>query len=179
MGLVAVEAAVLTLVSMAGLGVDGGDDAVPGHAPHDAEDAVGADSHVLAGHKGQQRSRLGCLAVQLVAVEHGEGGVGVAHQSVDQGVSSGGVVPVTGGLAQGGVIVVAAQHGADLASQLRSQGGQHLADGGAQLGDGVLGGHRVVEGGGVEHPGPVLEHSRLPGGHQRVFVQAVLPIRFP
>ena len=77
--------------------------------------------------------------------------------------SGGGVVPVTGWLAHGGVVVVAAQHGADLRSQLRSQRGQHLADGGAQLGDGVLGGHRVVEGGEIEDPGPVLERPGLAG----------------
>ena len=53
-GLVAVEAAVPRLVAVAGLGVDGRDDPVLGHAADDAKDPVVALFGVLAGDEGQQ-----------------------------------------------------------------------------------------------------------------------------
>src|ERR1019366_5171020 len=51
---VAIEAAIARLVAVAGLGVDGRDNPVLGHAAHDAKDPVIALFRVLAGDKSQQ-----------------------------------------------------------------------------------------------------------------------------
>ena len=104
-----------------------------------------------------------------------EGGHSVADQRIDQGFARRLVVPVTRRLADGGVLVVAQEGGADRGGQWAArliEGGEQLADGGAQLGDGVLGGHGVIERGRVEHPGPVLERPGLFRHHLGVFEEA-------
>ena len=172
MGLVAVEAAVARLVAVAGLGINGRDDPVLGHAPHDAKDAVVARLCVLAGDQGQQVGGPHCAGGERLFVQGLEGGHGVADQGVDQGFARRLVVPVARRLADGGVLVVAQQGGADRPGQWAAgliEGGEQLADGGAQLGDGVLGGHGVMQWSRVEDPGPVLERPGLFGHHLGVF----------
>ncbi|MEO7837668.1 MAG: hypothetical protein ABIS21_08530 [Acidimicrobiales bacterium] len=157
MGLVAVETAVATLVAVAGFGVDGGDDPVFGHAPHDAEYAVVVLGHVLAGDEGQQLGGITSQLSELDTVDHCQCGQGVTDQLIDESLSGSGVIPITGRLAGGGVVVVSGQ----CRPHPNGQGGggvvehhQQLADGGPQLGHGVLGGHRVIQRSGVEHPRP-------------------------
>jgi hypothetical protein len=62
--LVAVEAVRGRLVPVAGLGVDGGDDSIRRGALEDPKAAVVGLLDVLAGHGGQQLSRLGHRWVQ-------------------------------------------------------------------------------------------------------------------
>ena len=170
-----IEAAVARLVAVAGLGVDGRDDPVLGHAFHDAKDPVVALFDVLAGDQGQQVGGPHRTSRKLLSVYDAEGGHSVADQGVDQGLARRLVVPVTRGLADSGVLVVAQQGGADRLGEGAGglvERGEKLADGGTQLGDGVLSGHGVIERGRVEHPGPVLERPGLFGHHLGVFEEA-------
>jgi hypothetical protein len=59
------------------------------------------------------------------------------------------------------------------------QPGQHLADRRPQLGDGVLGGHRVQHRRRVQHPRPALHRTRRPGHHLGVLKQPPRPGRGP
>jgi hypothetical protein len=83
--LVAVEAAVVGLVPVPGLRVDGGDDPVRGDLPGDAEHAVGAGFQVLTQHRGEQLRRLHHRLRQVpITVKGGEQGVAVTGPGVDQ-----------------------------------------------------------------------------------------------
>ena len=140
-----------------GLGVDGRNDPVRGHFSGDLPGAVVFLLDVLAGHQGQQSEGRGGLGFLGVVLELGQQLEGIADQPVDQGRLGHRVVPGDQGLARGLVVVGGKRHvfrsGDDPA---------HPADGGDQLGDGVLGGHGVVEQRRVEGPsGLSLQH---PGG---------------
>jgi len=146
----------------------GRDHPVLGDAAHDAQDAVIARFDVLACHQAQKLDGGGGRRRDLLAVKHTQGGQRVADQGVDQSFSGRKVVRVTRGLAWRGVVVVS-QNGISQPGGQRAGGlvesHEHLADRGSQLGDGVLGGHRVEDGGGVEHPSPALHGPRRLGHH--------------
>ena len=91
-------------------------------------------SDVLAGDEGQQLGGTRGASGERLAVEGVEGGQGVMHQGVDQGVAGSLVVPVTRWLAHGVVLVVAEEGGSDILSQGTARLVEHdeqLADGGA------------------------------------------------
>src|SRR5271170_1239279 len=95
---------------------------------------------------------------QLGAVEGAQGRQRVVDELVDQCLPGRAVVPVARRLAGAVVIVVARQGPSHRAGELRSgivQYYQQLPDRGPQLGDGVLGGDGVIEGGRVDHASPV------------------------
>ena len=56
---------------------------------------------------------------------------------------------------------------------------QQFPDGRPQLGDGVLGGHGVIERGGVEHPGPVAHGTGVAGDGPGVLKEAPGTTRSP
>jgi hypothetical protein len=91
-------------VPVAGLGVDQGDDPI----------RCGA----LGDHGGQQPRGLGGVGAELGAAQREQCAVAIPEQAVDQLLAGGGIVPVTGRLAWGGVVVVALPPGADLGGQL-------------------------------------------------------------
>ena len=102
------------------------------------------------------------------------------HQRVDQLFACGGIVPVTRRLAGRRVVVITLQRRPHPRRQRRRQVVQHhqqLADRGPQLGHGVLGGHRVIQRSGVQHPGPALHGARFAGHHLGVLEQAPRPRR--
>jgi hypothetical protein len=143
---------------MAGLGVDGGDHSVlgdPAGDPPRSGPLAGLD--VLAGDQRQQRDRLGLLGVKLDIGHCPEHGQRVVDQSRYQRLGGLGVVPGTFGLARPLVVM---RPKCDLAG--RPDQPADPADRCDQLGDGVLGGDRVLQDGGVQHPPtPTGEH---PGG---------------
>jgi hypothetical protein len=148
------------------VGVHRGDDPISGDAPNDEEHAVVALGDVLAGHDRHQVRGVAGRAGERLAVEHREDGQGVVHQRVDELFAGGGVVPIVRRFAGGGVLVVAFQPSAHPGRERRHRVVEHhqqLADGGPQLRDGVLGGHRVTQRRGVQHPGPARQHVRLSG----------------
>ena len=181
-GLVAVEATVLGLVTMASLGIHDGDDPVPGHAGDDAEHAVVAFGNVLAGHHRQQVGRLPSRARQAVTVEHPQCAQRVMHQVVHQLLARRRVVPVTRRLAGGRVVIVACEDTTHPCRQFRRhlvEHHQHLADRRPKLGHRVLGSHRVIQRRGVQHPGPVLQHTSLASHHLDVLMQTPRPLGGP
>jgi hypothetical protein len=125
---------------MAGLRIDGGDDPVLGDP---AGDPPGpgplARLDVLAGHQRQQRHRLGLLSAQLQVSHRVEHGQRVVDQPRHQRLGGRRIIPGTHRLARP-VVVVRGQP--DLARPWHQP--PHPADGGDQLGDGVLGGDRVA-----------------------------------
>jgi hypothetical protein len=140
---------------VAGLGVHGGDDPVRRHPLGDAPRALlltGLD--VLAGDERQQAHGVGLGLGELDAVHGGDDGPGVVHQSRHQGGLGLGVVPGAHRLAGG--VVVMGRH------RERCGFGDEAADpadGRDELGHGVLGGHGIVEQGGVQGSAPA------PGQH--------------
>jgi hypothetical protein len=179
-GAVAVETPVIGLTPMAGFGIDGGDDAVLGHPLGDAEDSVVALFDILAGQHGQQTGHLGHRRIQTLAIQRLHGQLHVAHQSIHQSLPGGGIVPVTRRLAHALIIIVAAHRQADLGPQIGApQQHQALADGRAQLGHRVLGGHRVIQRRGIQHPSPVAQHARLSRHLLGVLEQPAAPLRGP
>jgi hypothetical protein len=111
----------------------------------------------LAGHQRQQRNRLGLLGLQLQAGHRLKQGQRIVDQPRHQRLGGLGIVPGTFGLAWP-VIVVRGE--LDLAR--RHHHPPHPADRRHQLGDGVLGGDRVGQDCGVQHPPtPTLEHPGL------------------
>ena len=54
---------------------------------NDAKDPVVALDHVLAGDNGQQLGGISSGWPKFVATEQGQGGLGVFHQGIDQGLS--------------------------------------------------------------------------------------------
>jgi hypothetical protein len=154
-GLVAVAPLRAGLVGMARLGIDRGDDSVLGDL---ASDPPGARPlawlDILAGDQRQQRHRLGLLGVQVDLGDRSKHHQRVAHQPRHQRLGGLRVIPGTAGLARP-VIVVGGQP--DPAG-LRDQP-PHPTDGRDQLGDGVLGGHRVLQERGIQYPPPpTLQH---------------------
>ena len=136
----------------------------------------------MAGDEGQQIGRRAGTCWKGLSVESTERGEGVADEGIDEGLAGGLVVPVARGLADSVVLVVAHEGGADHRGESAGgllEGDEQLADGGPQLGDGVLGGHGVIERGRVEHPGPALHRPGVLRQHLGVFEEAPGTIRGP
>jgi hypothetical protein len=155
--LVAVAVLRARLVHVARLRVDGRDDPVRGHFAGDPPGAVLVLFDVLAGDERQQSEGARGLRGFGDVIEGGQDRQRVLHQGVDQLGPGDRVVPGDQGLALGLVVVGAHHH-------LARPGDHpaHPADGRDELGDGVLGGHRVVEQGRVE--GPAVLALQDPGG---------------
>lgn len=101
-------------------------------------------------------------------------------QLIDQGLSGGGIVPVAGGLAGAGVVVVSHQSIPHPRCQGRRrvvEDHEELADRRPQLRDGVLCRHRVIDRRRVQDASPSLESTGLAGHHLGVFEQAPGAIR--
>ena len=114
MALVAVEAAGLGLVAVAGIGIDRADDPVGRHPPGDAEGALAVGLEVLAQQRREQRGGLGEGRVEGLPLERGEQRGGIGRDRVDERLAGGGVLPVDGGLAAAAVVVVATEEGAEI-----------------------------------------------------------------
>jgi hypothetical protein len=143
---------------MAGLRIDGGDHPVGGDLAGDPPRSRPlAWLDVLAGDQRQQRDRLTLLGAKLDighSVEHGQC---VVDQPRHQRLGGLKVVPGAHWLAWTVVVV---------GGQLDLTGHSHQpadpADRRDQLGDGVLGGDRILQDRGVQHPPtPPLEHPGL------------------
>jgi hypothetical protein len=147
-GLVAVTPLCAGLAGMPCLRVDGGDDPVLGNPPcNPPRPGPLAWLDVLAGDQGQQRDRLGLLGVQIHIRHCRQQRQGVVDQSRHQRLGGRGIVPGTVGLAR--PVIVVGRH-LDPAG-LRGQP-PHPADRRDQLGDRVLGGNRVLQERGIQHP---------------------------
>jgi hypothetical protein len=119
MALVAVKAAGVRLVPVAGLGIDHADHPIRGHPLGDHKAAVGPLLDVLADDGGQQLGRLGDLGAELQTTQRPKDPVAIAEQGVDQLLARGRILPVTHRLARGLVVVIAGQRRPDQAGQLR------------------------------------------------------------
>ena len=99
--------------------------------------------------------------------------VGIGDQGVDQQLAGGRVVPGDSRLPRPGVVMGPALLGDHLGGAGHVAGDP--ADRGDQLGDGVLGGHRVIQHRGIQRPaGPAGQHPGL--GHHR-FDRVEDPVR--
>jgi hypothetical protein len=143
---------------MPGLWVDGGDDPIPRDPAGDPPGSwPRARLDVLAGHQRQQRHRLGLLITQLRIGDRRQRHQRVVDQPRHQRLLGLRVIPGTLGLAR---TVIVMRPKLDLAG-LPDQPA-HPADRRHQLGDRVLGGDRILQDGGVQHPPtPTGKH---PGG---------------
>ena len=151
MALVAIEAAGRGLVTVTGIGVNGGDDPVPGDLAGDTKPPVVALLEVLAQHRGQQFSHLDDLDGQVPSVEHAETGEPIGGQLSDELFAGDRVVPVTRRLAARPVVVIAGQHGPQLGFEQRVGGSEELTDRRADHRDRVLGRYRVIQRCRVQH----------------------------
>ena len=157
-GAVAVPAGLGGLAGVPGLGVHGGDHPVFGDLAGDPPPPVGpvgalGGLDVLPGDQGQQRHRRrGRARPASASCQRRHQRVRVVHQRRDQRVLGRRVVPVDLRLARPGVVMPGA-HRRDL---LRRAGHlpRHPPDRRDQLGDGVLGGHRIGQDRGVHRPAP-------------------------
>ena len=150
------------LVRVPGLGIHGGDHPLRGHLPGDAPASVGAIGalggfDVLPGDQRQQPDRLGRGRVEFLLGQVSQQPVRVRDQGIHQLFASVGVVPGNRRLPRQGVVVPGAPRGDHLPGAGHHPG--HPADRCDQLGDRVLGGHRVIEHRGVQRP------ASLPGQH--------------
>ena len=155
---------------VAGIGVDGGDHPIGCHLSGDAPAPVGAIGalhrfHVLAGDQRQQRHRLRRAGTQVLLGRMPQQPVGIADQPVDQPIPGVGVVPGDHRFTRV-VIVMGAAVLPDHLHRARHLAA-HPADRADQLGDGVLGGHRVIEHRGIQRAAgltrqrPGLGHHHL------------------
>jgi hypothetical protein len=144
------------------LRVDGGDHPFRGHPPRDPPPPVGAIRalnrfDVLPGDQRQQRHRFGRLRVQFLLGQVPEQSVRITDQGVDQLAAGGPVVPGDRWFPRSGVVMGPAVLGDHDARPGHLAG--HPTDRRDQLGDGVLGGHRIVEHRGIQRS------TGLPGQH--------------
>ena len=102
---------------------------------------------VLAGHQRQQRHRLDLLLLQLLVGDHRQQRQRVVDQPRHQRLSGLRVVPGALGLARPVIVV-----GGKLDPACPRHEPTHPTDRRDQLGDGVLGGDRVLQDRGVQHP---------------------------
>lgn len=155
------------LVDVTGFGVDGGDRAVANCPSCDAPAPVTAVGllgrlDVLPCDQGQQAGRVRGLLAEFLFGQVAQQPQRVTDEGVHQVRPGLLVVPGDSRSARVAVIVSGALHGRD-----RSGAGDladHRPHGGNQLGDSVLGGHRVIEDGGVQCP-PVLALQHAGGLH--------------
>ncbi len=140
----------LRFAGMPRLAVHGADHPVRGNLPRDPPPPIRPVAslgrfHVLPGDQRQKPQRVRRRLVPLRRARANEGiqhRQSVIHQVADQALLRGRVVPVDVRLARPGVTQLARRR-----DHLAGAGHhpRHLADRGHQLGDGVLGGDRVVE----------------------------------
>ena len=147
-------ATVHRLVGVARLGVDGGDHPIRGHVLRDTPWSVGAIGaldrfDVLASDQRQQRHRVGSLGAEFGLRQMAEDRC-ASPTRASRSVAGAGVVP--GDLRFTRVVVVMSS--AVLGDDLGGTGdfAADPADRADQLGDGVLGGDRVVEDRGTQCP---------------------------
>jgi len=143
------------LAGVARLRIDGGDHPILGDLAGDPPGPRPITRFdILAGHQRQQRDRLGLLIVQVDLADRLEHRQRVIHQPRHQRLPGLGVVPGAVGLAW--PVIVVRPH-LDLTCPWHQPA--HPADRRDQLADRVLGGDRVLQEGGVQHPpAPPLEH---------------------
>jgi hypothetical protein len=161
-GLVAVEAVGGGLVPVAGLGIHRRDDPIRRGALEDAEAAIAGLFDVLAGDGGQQHGRLGDPRVQPLVPQGVVRPVAVADQGVHQRLPSLAVLPVTGRLARRSIVVLTLPARSHLGLELGWTGAQQPPDRAPDHRDRVLGGHRVLQRGRVQHP-PDPDQPHLAG----------------
>ncbi len=155
------------LVDVPGLGINRGNHAVGCGPPGDAPASVTAVGllgrfDVLACDQGQQAGRVRGLLAEFLFGQVAQQPQCVTDEGVHQVRPGLPVVPGDPRFARVAVVVGGALHGRG-----RSGAGDltdHRPHGGDQLGDGVLGGHRVIEDGGVQCP-PVLSLQHAGGLH--------------
>ena len=147
---------------MASLGVDSGNDPVWGYFSGDLPGAVVLLLDVLTGHQGQE-SECGAGLVLLGRIlERCQEMDGIVDQPIDEGRLGHRVVPGDQGFASGLVVVGTHTHVFGSGNEPANP-----ADGGDQLGHGVLGGNGVVEQRRVEgsfglafqHPGGIDDRT--------------------
>jgi hypothetical protein len=127
---------------------------------------------VLAGDQRQQRHRLSSLAISIGIVRVGHGHRVQERERVGhQRLAGLLVVPGDGGLARVGVVMRPAAGGDDLAGA--GDRTAHPADRGDQLGDGVLGGDRVIQ---YQMLG--FSYDRPKGKGNCVMTKSVSPLEF-
>jgi hypothetical protein len=128
----------------------------------------------LAGHRGQQRGRLGHPLLQPLTAQGVVGPVAVADQRVHQLLPRGPILPVAGRLARRPVVVLALQQLPDLDLQRWRAGAQQPTDRATDHRHGVLGGDRVLQRGRVQHaahpdqPHPASQRTRHPEDPVRI-----------
>ncbi len=162
----------LALAGMPCLAVHGADHPVRGDLPGDPPPPIGpigvlSGLHVLPGHQRQQAQRVrrrGVPAGGIRARQLREYRQRVIDQGTDQGSLGVRIIPVDRRLARLGVIQRA--HRRDHIRRARHHP-CHLAHRGHQLGDGVLGRHRVVENRRVHAPLPPAAQDASLGDHLR------------
>jgi hypothetical protein len=147
---------------MAGIRVDGGDHPVDGDLARDPEPAIGALLQVLAHHHGQQPGGLGHRRRQQAALQDPQHRMPIPGARIHQRRPGRLVIPVDLRLGQAGVLVGAAKHRPQLGLQCLIGYLDQSPDGRAQQRDGVHGGDRVIQRGGVQHP-PHPDQPGLPG----------------
>ena len=143
-----------------GLRVHGRENPVRGDSPGDPEYPGRVLLQVLAGHAGQQLRGLRQHRIRLLPLQRRQQRAGIFGQHADQLLPGGRVVVVTGRLAGGRVIIIAAQHRAQLAGQVTASGLQHPADRRADQRDRVHRGNRVIQRRGIQHPPPPHQPGR-------------------
>ena len=165
MGAVAIAAVLPRFAGMPRIGVHHRDHPVLSGLPGDPPPpicpvAAFRGLHVLPGDQRQQPCRGGRVLIQFTVAQHGEQRMRVVHQGRDQAILRLRVIPVDLRLTRPGVVVAGAQL-RDLRCGSRHHPG-HPADRGNQLGDGVLGRHRIRQDRGVHRPAaPALQHPGL------------------
>jgi hypothetical protein len=111
-----------------GIGIDRGDDPVRGDPPGYLEHPGPILLQVLAGHAGQQLRRLRHPGPQFLPVQRRQQRAGVFGQRIDQLCTGRRVVIVTGRLARGGVVIIAAQQPPQFPGQAGATRPQQPAD---------------------------------------------------
>ena len=151
------------LVDVPGLGIHGGDHPVRHGAPGDAPAPVPAIGvlgrlHVLAGDQRQQAHRVRRRLTQLDIGQLGRQPYRITDQTVHQVGPGRLVVPGDPWFARVGVVVRSTHRRSGLGPA--GDVADHPPDGGDELSDGVLRGHRVIEHGGIQRSAlPRLEHT--------------------
>jgi hypothetical protein len=145
------------------------------HAPGDAEDPIIAPLEVLPDNRGHELRSLAHRRCELTVLEMSEGRMAIACERIDQLFTGGSIIPVTRGFTGGAVVIVALEHGADLALEVRLRHAQQRADGRADQRDRVLRRDGVVQRGRVQYA-LAADQPRLLGDLEDGFEDAVGPL---